>query len=116
MSLVSLCFNSYSKGRWQLCVNQELQSRYSFSRDDDWMPKLSDGVSKAGANIVAFKVRKVLQNFGLLDAIGEHFQYVDNANAHATNAGAAVALFGAYCYAFQEFIHVWKLAPTWAAS
>ncbi len=58
------------------------------------MTQLGDRVSQARADIRPLQIGKIRQNFIFVDAIGEHLQNIDDANSHAANAWAAVALVG----------------------
>jgi len=62
----------------------------------------SRGIGEAGTDIIGFKIGEILQDFGRARTGCRHFQYVRHANAHAANAGPAMALFGPNRDAEQE--------------
>lgn len=59
------------------------------------MAELRHGVRQGGANIVTLQIGEIGKNFVLGRAVGEHFEDIDNTDAHAANTGPAVALLGA---------------------
>lgn len=50
------------------------------------------GESKASANVIRFQIRHFLKNRCLREAGVEKVEHIRNANAHASNAGAAATL------------------------
>ncbi len=60
-------------------------------------------VFQARSDVVRFQIRKILKNFRLRNAGGEHFQHVLHADAQASDARAPPALPGVKCNAMDVF-------------
>ena len=56
------------------------------------MTELGHGIGKTRANVVAFEIREVAQDLIFADAVRQHFENVDDADAHAANARTPMAL------------------------
>lgn len=58
------------------------------------MSKLRYRVGQGCADIIPLQVRKICEDFVLARSIGQQFEHIDHANAHATEARVPMALLG----------------------
>jgi len=94
--LVTATAKPFSERRRKLRIDNEPQARL-FRRHDDRVTELNDGVGETGADVQGLKVWKILKNFNLGRAVGQHFQDIDHANPHAADARVTVALARVDC-------------------
>jgi hypothetical protein len=91
--------------RWQLDVDPDGTRQWSSCqletaichhlRGNVRVIETSGREQQCGRNVVTLEVWKLLENLLARLARGEQFGQIDHANAKATNAGPASALFGA---------------------
>ncbi len=63
------------------------------------------GKLQAGRNVFGFEIRQFLKDLLLREVGSEQIQYIDDADAHPTNAGASATLLRVDRDTFNELSH-----------